>query len=104
MSRKKPGPKGRLKNPKPFEDYDTTSGEVIRDESISPADLDRDEQVLRAFFKLRSKQLVRRAGEDLVTAAGRIRRLAEEAVEHCDAGRWTDCRRMHFEPSQRLAV
>src|SRR5262245_12609825 len=104
MGRKKPGPKGRLKNPKPFEHHDYTWGRVIVDEWITGADLDRDEKALRAFFKLRSKQLVRRAGEDMSTAVGRIRRLAEEAVGHCDAGRWTDCRIGHFEPGRGLAV
>jgi len=104
MGRKKPGPKGRLKNPRPFETYDSTGDQVILDEWISGADLDKDEKALRAFFKLRRKQLVRRAGEDLGKAVGRIRRLAEEALEHCDAGRWTDCRIGHFEPGRRLAV
>jgi hypothetical protein len=103
-SRKKPGPKPRIRNPKPVEYYDSTWGRVVVDEWISGATVDTDERALRAFFKRRAPQLKRRPGESVSAAVGRIRRLAEDGLDHCDAGRWSDRRVGQFEGGQRLAV
>ena len=77
MGRKKPGPKARLKNPRPVEFWgtDEDSGkEVLIDttDEVSASLLDDAEQMLRKYFKMRGKELLRRPSEPLEDAVRRI--------------------------------
>src|SRR5438128_838020 len=87
MSRKKAGPKGRLKNPRPVDDgREVPLGTT---DEIGPGELDWAERALRAHFRERSKELVARRGEALRPAVWRITQLATGALSETNAVWWS---------------
>lgn len=63
MGRKKPGPKGLLKNPRPVSLDDDKGKVVLVTDEIGSRDLDDAERDLRSYFGECRKQLVVRPGE-----------------------------------------
>ncbi len=89
MVRKKRGPKGTLKNPRPVEvsaDEGGSGVQSIKTDEISALDLDCDERGLRAYFLEHRAELVARPRESAGAAALRIARLAVDALSV--AGVW----------------
>ncbi len=89
MGRKKPGPKGLLRNPRPVS-LDDEEGKVVRvTDEIEVWDLDDAERDLRHYLGKRRKELVARPGEALSAAVLRIARLATEALSETQAVWWS---------------
>lgn len=82
MARKKPGPKGTLRNPRPvelrFDDDGPRRG--IKTEEIDAAQLDSDERALRAYLLEHRKELLARPQEPRHNAVRRITRLATDGL------------------------
>jgi hypothetical protein len=89
MARKKPGPKGLLKNPRPvewtFDDGQSGLGPL----EVSADELDDAERQLRKYLKERRGQLAAQADQSSAVAASRIIKLAAEALSETHADCWS---------------
>jgi len=112
MARKKPGPKGVLKNPRPAEEW--VPDEAGRDvflgttEEVGPGEVADSADRLRSFFSERRGQIVALPGEAPRDAVWRIARLVDEALRDPGAVWWSGYEREHvvenpgaFEPPRR---
>jgi len=94
VNRKKPGPKGYLRNPYPAEQW--VSDSEGRDVFLGPTaatiathELHVHESDLRAFFRKHNKELVAQPGERLSSAVLRITKLAADALTDTNALLWS---------------
>ena len=114
MPRKKPGPKGLLKNPRPTEQWvpdDETGRDVflgMTDEEIAPDDLDYSERSLHDYIGKRRAELWKRPAEKRDDAMWRLQRLAAKALSDTPAVWWSGYARGNlfenpgaFEPPRR---
>jgi hypothetical protein len=83
MARKKPGPKGTLKNPRPV---DINDGPPIETVEIDAAQLDSDEHDLRDYLLEHRRELLAGPREPQHEAIPRITRLALDALT--EVGIW----------------
>jgi len=87
--RKKPGPKGLLKNPRPVE-WTLDDGQSGLDPlEVSAHELGDAERHLRKYLKERRGQLAVQADESSGVAASRIIKLAAEALSETQAAWWS---------------
>src|SRR5262245_32093821 len=90
--RRKPGPKGVLKNPRPV-DYSVIDDEgrefVSTTDEVGPHQLGPTESDLRAYFRERCRELVVEPGEALGRAKTRICKLAVAALSQSESRWWS---------------
>jgi hypothetical protein len=96
-----------LRNPYPVEIHgydDIGTVAVLRIEWIDASELHEDALSLRRFFKRRLPQLFQKSNESLGDAVKRIGALATVALDHCEAGKWSDKKTVRLiDPPRRYA-
>ena len=89
MRRKKPGPKGLLKNPCPVKWTDDEGQPIPGPTEVAGHELDDAERQLRKYFREHRGQLVVQAGEPSASAVSRLTKLAAEALAETQAAWWS---------------
>jgi hypothetical protein len=87
--RKKPGPKGLLKNPRPVEWTDDEGQPIPGPIEVAGHELDNAERQIRKYFREHRGQLVVQAGEASASAVSRLTKLAAEALTETQAAWWS---------------